>query len=56
VPKGETLIIDQSTNNLHSIIVEGILLFSDDKDMTVDARFIIIRAGKLIIGTEQEPY
>ena len=32
------------------------MLFSDDKDMTLDAAYLIIRAGKLIIGTEEEPY
>jgi len=39
------------------VIVEGgTIIFSDEKDMTFDAKYIIFRGGHLIIGLEGEPY
>jgi len=31
-------------------------MWSDDKDMTFDAEFLIIRGGHLLVGTETQPY
>jgi hypothetical protein len=31
------------------------LLFADDKDLTLDASYLLVREGRLTIGTEQEP-
>lgn len=36
--------------------MEGILLFSDESDMTFDAHYVIIREGRLIVGEEDMPY
>lgn len=40
------------------VLNEGTLIFSDEKDMTFDAEFIINRMGRFIIGTDSEndPY
>lgn len=46
VPKGMSLLVDvDSTPVLDSIIVEGRIQFSDEKPMTVDARYFIIAGG-----------
>lgn len=34
----------------------GTLTFSDDKDMTLDAQFIIVQMGRLMIGLENQRY
>lgn len=53
VSPGMTLIINDSTEKLKLVIVEGgTLMWSDDKDMTFDAEFLIIRGGHLLVGTE----
>jgi hypothetical protein len=50
------LIVNESTDQLNAVIVEGTILWSDDKDMTFDANFIIIRGGHFQVGTEITPY
>jgi hypothetical protein len=34
----------------------GTLTFSDDKAMTLDAQFIIVHMGRLMIGLENQRY
>jgi hypothetical protein len=56
VPAGMTLIVDESTDVLKAVIVEGRITWSDDKDMTFDAMYIIVRGGAFQVGTEAAPY
>jgi hypothetical protein len=47
-----SLLVDvDSTPVLDSIIVEGRIQFSDEKPMTVDARYFIIAGGEFVAGT-----
>ena len=36
--------------------MEGKIIFSDEKDMTFDAHYFIIREGEFQVGTEDSPY
>ena len=45
VPKGMNLLMDISTPKLYSIIVEGSIKFSDERDMTVDTSYFIVNGG-----------
>jgi hypothetical protein len=57
VPQGMTLLIDQDTPILEGIAVNnGTLIFSDEKDITVQAHFITVDGGQFIAGTEQKPH
>ena len=57
IPKGMSLLVDQSTPILLGIIVEGgNLIFSDEKDMVVQAGFITMNGGTFIAGTQAKPY
>lgn len=57
VPKGMSLLVDvDSTPILDSIIVEGRIQFSDEKDMTIDAHYFIISGGEFVAGTETNRY
>jgi hypothetical protein len=47
VPKGQTLLVDQSSPKLKAVIVEGVLIFEDTKDLTFDSEYIFIRGGRL---------
>ena len=52
IPKGMSLLVDQSTPVLLAIVVEGgNLIFSDEKDMVVQAGFITMNGGTFIAGT-----
>lgn len=56
VPEGMTLLIDDDTPVLDTVVIEGKMMFSDEKNMKFDANYIIIREGELEIGTEDLPY
>ena len=56
VPKGMTLLIDDSTAVLDTVIVEGKIKFADEKDMTFDAHYFLIKEGVFEAGTEEQPY
>lgn len=45
VPSGMTLLVDQSSPQLASIIVEGKIIFADEDDYTIDAQHFIINEG-----------
>lgn len=45
VPVGMTLLVDQSTPILNSVIVEGKIIFEDVKDLTFDAHYFVINGG-----------
>ena len=38
------------------LLVEGSVTFSDDKDLTLDAKYILVREGLFWIGKEGSPY
>ena len=42
IPKGMKLLVDDSTPELAGIVVEGILTFSDEKDIEVRTNFITL--------------
>ncbi len=50
------MIVDESVPWLYAAIIEGNLIWADNVDTTFDATFLIIRDGKLVIGTESAPY
>lgn len=56
VPKGQTLLVDQSTPELYAVVVEGTLMFEDVKDMTFDAWFIVVKEGRFLIGSPEKPH
>lgn len=63
-----TLVIDQPTPVLGTILVEGTVIVADGddrykeageanpKDITIDAHFIYVRNGQFRAGTEDAPY
>ena len=56
VPIGQTLWVDDSTPALEGIVVEGRIVFSDERDITVTTNFITINKGVFEAGTEDHPY
>lgn len=50
------MIVDASTPILNAVIVEGTIIWADEGDYTFDAYYLIVRGGRLIIGTESQPY
>ena len=56
VPKGKTLVVDQSTPKLSLILVEGSIIFADAGAYVVSATSIIIDEGLFRAGTQASPY
>ena len=56
VPKGQILLVDVSPPPLYTILVEGTLMFADEKELELEAWFIIVREGTLTIGTPEKPH
>lgn len=56
VPVGMVLLVDQSTPNLKTIIVEGSIIFADEGEMVIETGSIIVNFGVFRAGTEQVPY
>lgn len=56
VPKGQNLLVDVSTPILVAVIVEGSIIWEDEKDMTFDAHYIFVRGGSFNIGTPTQPH
>jgi hypothetical protein len=57
IPAGMTLLVDESTPVLQSILVEnGTLMFADESDMIIQAGSITVVGGKFIAGTQNKPY
>ncbi|MFD2588866.1 G8 domain-containing protein [Croceitalea marina] len=54
ISNGKTIILDTSTPNLGSLIVNGKLIF-EDSDVTLTARWIMVH-GLLQIGTKENPF
>ena len=45
VPKGMTLLVDESTPVLYTVLVDGKIMFEDGKDLTFDAHYMVINGG-----------
>jgi hypothetical protein len=56
VPKGQVLLVDVSPPKLYAVIVEGVIMWADEQDMTFDAWFIMVREGQLKIGSPDKPH
>ena len=56
VPEGTTILVDQSTPVLGDVVVEGVLIWADEQDLTFDAENIIVKKGRVLIGTEDSPH
>lgn len=56
VPKGQVLLVDQSTPELYAVVVEGTLMFEDAKDLTFDAWFIVVKEGRFLVGSPEKPH
>lgn len=56
IPKSMTVIIDVDTPDLDVLIIDGTLLFSDDRDVELRARHIVINGGLLGAGTPTRPH
>ena len=56
IPAEVTIILDYSPPPLGGIILEGTLIFEDLKDIELIAGSIVVRGGKLQIGTEEKPF
>lgn len=55
IPAGQTVILNTSPPALSSLNIMGTLIFSDDQDINLTAKAIMVH-GKLQIGTETAPY
>jgi len=58
VPKGKTIIVDESTPiYLNSVVVEGTIIFADlGTPLEFHAKYFIIRHGQFIAGIQAKPY
>jgi hypothetical protein len=56
VPAGMVLLVDQSTPNLKTIIVDGSIVFADEDDYIIETGSITVRFGSFQAGTEKKPY
>lgn len=56
VPPGMVLIVDQTTSKLFLILVEGVIIFSDETPLTVQAETILVTYGRFQAGTEDNPF
>ena len=54
IPAGQTILLDVSPPKLKAIIIEGALIF-DDANIDLHCDYIIIRNGRLQIGTWENP-
>lgn len=56
IKEGQTVFLDVSTPVLNLILIEGNLIFEDEQDIHLQAKYIFINNGKLQIGTETNPF
>ncbi|KAM3142669.1 hypothetical protein pb186bvf_005328 [Paramecium bursaria] len=57
VKQGQILIVDIVTPKLISLFIEGSLLFADNGRLnSLDAQYLILHQGSLIIGSKENPY
>ena len=51
-----TLLVDESTAILYTILVDGKIMFEDVKDLSLDAHYFVINGGEFELGTEEKPH
>lgn len=56
IKEGQTVYLDTDTPVLNLILIEGELIFEDEQDVHLQAKYIFINNGKLQIGTEDNPF
>ena len=56
IKTGQTVFLDIDTPVLNLILIEGELIFEDEQDVHLQAKYIFINNGRLQIGTEEEPF
>lgn len=56
IPDGQVILLDMNTPLLTAVIIEGALYFDPTKDLTMDASYIFVNGGSLIIGTHEHPF
>ena len=58
ITQGQYIVLDESPPALHLLLVYGgVLEFSRDVgDLALNASYIFVFGGKLVVGTEQEPF
>ena len=55
IPPGQNVLLDVSTSILNAVLIEGNLIF-DDKDLTFDAYYVVVRGGSVKVGTWEKPF
>ena len=55
IPKNTTIVLDVPDVDVKNITVEGTLIFQD-RDINLDTDSILVKGGKLQIGTAQNPF
>mmetsp|Transcript_29264 Transcript_29264/g.28392 ORF Transcript_29264/g.28392 Transcript_29264/m.28392 type:complete len:776 (-) Transcript_29264:1803-4130(-) len=56
VESGWNMILDVDTPILNIVEINGRLTFQDNGDKHFQAKYIFVRAGELLIGSEEEPF
>jgi hypothetical protein len=56
IPAGKNILLDMSPPELVLLTVEGMLVFEDVKDLTLDAHYIMVNGGEFRVGTEAKPH
>lgn len=57
VPQGQLLLLDESTPVLKMILIDGGELLFDEQDITLRAEnILIVKGGRLTVGTEEQPF
>lgn len=57
IPSGWKMILDIEETPIFALLrVNGILIFSDEKDIHLRTTVVFVRAGELHIGNETHPY
>jgi hypothetical protein len=56
IPAGRTIVLDTATPALKGLTIEGTLTAAPDADIGITADYIILRGGRLQIGSAAAPY
>jgi len=56
IPPGQHILLDVSPPPLSALIVEGSLTFADERDVALTAGYIIVRGGRLAVGSPSAPF
>eukprot|EP00163_Fabomonas_tropica_P018886 TRINITY_DN3328_c0_g1_i3.p1 TRINITY_DN3328_c0_g1~~TRINITY_DN3328_c0_g1_i3.p1 ORF type:complete len:3589 (-),score=1271.65 TRINITY_DN3328_c0_g1_i3:183-10949(-) len=56
IPSGRAIYLDVSPPLLHTVIVQGKLIFEDNSDLALNAHYITVNGGELHIGSPTAPH